>query len=402
MVKGSNMKNQRWLRVCMVLLLLSSMALISGAAPSTAQDSRPMRKIVIFGPEIANEAAREALLKRFGGVIIKQLPLVDGLAVTLPPQAAAALLQHAGIVRIDDDLEVYALDNGVSLAGKPAPTSPPPPPAQVLPWGVDRIDAELAWATTRGAGVKVAVIDTGIALSHTDLRVKGGVNTINPRKSYADDNGHGTHVAGTIAALDNSIGVVGVAPLAELYAVKVLNKQGIGFLSDIIEGLQWSIDNGMQVVNMSLGGGGNATYEQAIRATYQAGLVIVAAAGNDGPAENTVSYPAKYAETIAVSATDISDTIASFSSRGPEVDLAAPGVNIYSTWYTGGYRSGSGTSMATPHVAGAAALLIAAGVTSNDSVRAILQSTAEDLGSSGWDSNYGYGLVDAKAAIAGS
>ncbi len=306
------------------------------------------------------------------------------------------------MLRVEDDPIAYALGKPSNPA-KP-PKTPPPQPAEVLPWGVDRIDADLAWATTRGAGIKVAVIDTGIDLDHPDLKenIKGGYNALNPRKSCNDDNGHGTHVAGIIAARQNGIGVVGVAPEADLYAVKVLNSRGIGFVSDIIEGLDWCIQNGIQVANMSLGGGGTTSYHEAIQKAYQAGIVLVAAAGNDG-VDNSVNYPAAYPEVIAVSATDSNDVLSSFSSRGPEVELAAPGVEIDSTWNDGYYRTASGTSMATPHVSGAAALVLAAGrANTPDDVRAILQSTADDLGAEGRDAWYGWGLVDAEEAATGA
>jgi len=198
------------------------------------------------------------------------------------------------------------------------------------------------------------VVDTGIDLTHPDLSVKGGINIINPRKSPADDNGHGTHVAGIIAALDNDFGVVGVAPEASLYAVKVLNRSGIGWTSDIMAGVDWCITEGMDVVNMSLGGGSYISdFQDLCDKAAEAGIAIVAAAGNEGGA---VSYPAAYANVIGVSATDSSDAFASFSNFGIGVDIAAPGVGIYSTYKGGGYTTLSGTSMAAPHVAGTLAL----------------------------------------------
>lgn len=250
----------------------------------------------------------------------------------------------------------------------------------------------------KGVGVKVGVIDTGIDLKHPDLQVVGDVNIINERKTGKDDNGHGSHVAGTIAATDNEIGVIGVAHQANLYAVKVLDRNGSGWLSDVIAGLQWSIDNGMEVVNMSLGTASNIqSFEDAVQAVNAAGIIQVGAAGNDygGP----VIYPAAYPEVIAVSATDDTDNIAVFSSVGPEVELAAPGVDIHSTWKGGGYNTISGTSMAAPHVTGTVALAIAAGVTD---VRGTLQATADDLGAGGKDNEYGYGLVDTEETVTGS
>src|SRR3989344_4156151 len=225
------------------------------------------------------------------------------------------------------------------------------PLAQVLPWGIDRVDAELVWPGGNTADpVKVGIIDTGISDKHPDLltNVKGGVNTINSRKGWNDDNGHGSHVAGIVAAINNTSGVVGAAPATDLYAIKVLGANGSGYLSDVIEGIQWAMVNGMQVINMSLGTGSDIqSFHDAVIAAKNAGIVQVAAAGNSGGA---ASFPGAYPEVIAVSAIDQTNTIASWSSRGPEVDLAAPGVSIPSTYMGGGYATLSGTSMASPHV----------------------------------------------------
>lgn len=217
-------------------------------------------------------------------------------------------------------------------------------------------------------------------------------------KSGDDDNGHGTHVAGTVAAIDNTIGVIGVAPQVDLYAIKVLDRNGSGWLSDVIEGLDWAVANNMDVVNMSLGSSSDASaFRTAVQNANAAGLVQVAAAGNDsgGP----VGYPAAYPEVIAVSASTNSDQIASFSSVGPEVDFIAPGASIYSTYKGGGYKTLNGTSMASPHVAGAAALVLSVepAFTPAD-VKARLAATADVL--SGLSTNQqGNGLVDAEEAV---
>ena len=282
---------------------------------------------------------------------------------------------------------------------------------EVTPWGVDRIDADLVWSNNKGNGVKIAIIDTGIDKDHPDLQanIKGGVNFVSkpswrpadPEK-WDDDNGHGTHCAGIVAAVDNDIGVIGVAPEAYLYGVKVLDRTGSGYESDVIAGIQWSSDNGMQVISMSLCSSSDSPpLEGACNAAAGAGIVVVAAAGNSGSGDDTVNYPGKYGSVIAVSATDDTDAIASFSSRGAEVELAAPGVSIYSTYKGGGYATMDGTSMACPHVAGTAALVIASGITGSDAVRARLGDTAKDLGVTEKDELYGYGLVDAFKAAGG-
>ncbi|MGA1873346.1 MAG: S8 family peptidase [Thermoplasmatota archaeon] len=285
--------------------------------------------------------------------------------------------------------------------GKPPKDDPAPPPPQYTPWGVGRIDADLVWSSSTGEGVKVAVLDTGIDNDHPDLDVAGGVNYV-PQgrkldtKKWDDDNGHGTHVAGTIAALNNDQGVVGVAPGVNIYAVKVLDRTGSGSLTWIINGLNWAIANDMDIVSMSLSTDYDyADFRNAIQSVYDAGIVIIAAAGNDG---TVVDYPAAYSTVVAVSATDSGDNIPYWSNRGSQIEVAAPGVSIPSTWNDGGYKTISGTSMACPHVTGVAALVI--GISASWTVEGIRSALhdAEDVNMDGWDMYYGHGIVDAVAA----
>lgn len=355
-----------------------------------ASDAKPVRKIIVFKQGMDLEQGSQKV-EKLGVVISKKLHLINGVAVQVQSSKVVNMLKNQKeILRIDDDLKVHAL-------GKPTKITVSQPP-QELPWGVDRIDADLAWTASTGTGVKVAVLDTGIDLDHPDLKqnIKGGYNAINPKKSYNDDNGHGTHVAGIIGAVDNSIGVIGVAPNVDLYIVKVLDGYGNGYLSDVIEGLQWSVNNGMQIINMSLGTtSDNPSLHNAVKAVYDAGIIIVTSAGNLGPSENSVTYPAKYPETIAVSAVDNTDSFANFSSVGPEVDLAAPGVEILSTWNDGLYRPLSGTSMAAPHVTGTAALVLSVkGPMAPNELRNYLLQKAENLGL--LSTQQGTGLVDAE------
>jgi PKD repeat protein len=206
-----------------------------------------------------------------------------------------------------------------------------------------------------------------------------------------------------VAAVDNEEGVIGVAPEADLYGVKVLDRTGSGYVSDVILGIEWSIANGMQVISMSLGGGYLSGEKDACDAAYDAGIVLVAAAGNGGDGDSTTDeylYPAAYGSVIAVGATNLTNVAPYWSNSGPYLELAAPGVDIYSTWNDGGYNTISGTSMACPHVAGTVALVIASDPTLNNTdVRNRLQTTADDLGPDGWDTVYGYGLVDADEAV---
>jgi len=392
------------------LAVFFGLALFAVQALAKANDGAG-RKIVVFQTGL-NDAVKDEIIAHTGNAKLKNLDLIGAKAVWVPNRSSAAkLAAYPGVVRVDDDVVVEALIKG-GISAKPAPS---PQPAEVLPWGVERVKAELVWHSGNTADpIKVGIIDTGISNTHPDLlaNVKGGVNTINPRRNWNDDNGHGSHVAGIVAAIDNDIGVIGVGPAADLYAIKVLGASGSGYLSDVIEGIQWAIANNMQVVNMSLGTASDIqSFHDAVIAAKNAGIVVVAAAGNSGSStdsSSTVIYPAAYSEVIAVSATDNTDNLASWSSRGPEVDLAAPGVSIYSTYKGTGYATLSGTSMASPHVAGSAALVLNTSVGSYDAnangkwdpdeVQKKLQDRATDLGALGPDNLYGWGLVNAYAA----
>lgn len=378
------------------LFVLALMVGLVGVVSLSSQAvGSPHRVIITLEGEV-NDSAIAALESR-GGKIIKKLPLVNGLVVMLPSEAVVPTFSTlTGVKKVEADAKVFAL-------GKPSNVVQP---AETLEWGVNRIDADLAWATSKGTGVKVAIIDTGIDKDHPDLvaNLKGGTNFVAPGLKAADpnkwndDNGHGTHVAGIVAAVDNSIGVIGVAPEASLYAVKVLDKNGSGYVSDVIDGIYWAIQNGMQVINMSLGSASDVqALHDAVDAAYNSGILVVAAAGNSGdgnPNTNEVIYPAKYSSVIAVAATASDDSVPTWSSSGVEVELAAPGVSIRSTWNDNMYKTISGTSMATPHVTGVVALKLSSGMLASD-VRANLQATAQDLGMTGFDYSYGYGLVKA-------
>lgn len=383
------------MRKQLVTLIIIFSIILSLSIPVGATTERKS-VIVVF-----NDAPDAGLIRAHGGDIKYQYEIIPAIAVNMPVAALKGLANNPNIAYIEDDIQVHAL-------------------GEVLPWGVDRIDADKVWGSdgvpqtdtgaNTGAGVKIAVIDTGIDADHPDLsaNVMGGINYVssppwkpaNPTK-WDDDNGHGTHVAGTIAAVDNDIGVIGVAPQADLYGVKVLDRSGSGYLSNVVAGIDWAKTNNMDIITMSLGSSeGTQTLKDACDNAYAAGVVIVAAAGNDYG--GAVSYPAAYDSVIAVSATDSSDNLASYSNVGPQVELSAPGSSVYSTYKGGVYGTMSGTSMATPHVTGVAALVIASNLTEYGDnpgvVRAQLTSTAEDLGAVGWDASFGYGLVDAENA----
>jgi len=391
--------------------------------------------------------SEQALVRAHGGKIKYSYSIVDAIAATLPAQAIEGLSHNPHVASVEIDDTVYATD--IELDNS---------------WGVKRIGAGDVHASTtlnmnKGAGVNIGIIDSGINYNHTDLddNYRGGYDFYYYDNDPMDVYGHGTHVAGTACAEDNEngvknadgtplYGVVGVAPECNLYSLRVLNENGVGYWSDIIAAVQWSTGvpvyleawgatpatttQGvkMDVINLSLGQSRDpgSTVKQAFDNAEVKGVIIVAAAGNSGTLSGkgkNVIYPAKFASVIAVGATDPANKRASFSSTGPEVELAAPGVSVYSTWndntsYSNPqpvcvlgdcYKYGSGTSMASPHVAGVAALVIKTGVTDtnlngrkNDEVRKVMNDTAKDLGSVGKDSQYGYGLVSAVAAVAQS
>ncbi|MED4302003.1 S8 family serine peptidase [Geobacillus stearothermophilus] len=245
-----------------------------------------------------------------------------------------------------------------------------------------------------GQGVKVAVFDTGIS-SHTDLQIKGGVSFVEGSNFNVDENGHGTHVAGIIGSLINNEGIVGVAPSVELYSVKVLDSAGNGSYSSIIKGIEWAIDNNINIINMSLGGFEySAALEEAINLAYDNNILIVASAGNTG---EQMTYPAKYEKVISVGAVDGNNNKAVFSSVGEELDVVAPGVNIKSTFTNGSYAVKSGTSMAAPHATGVLALIWGKNLAvDNEVIQGLLNYSALGLGD---NFSYGNGLVDASNAL---
>ena len=268
-----------------------------------------------------------------------------------------------------------------------------------------------------GEGVKVGVLDTGIDVNHADLTVSGGVCTMDkveycsPGVSYDDDSGHGTHVAGIIAAKQNNIGIVGIAPNVELYAIKALGKGG-GSSTSIAKGIEWAIKNNLDILNLSIVTlGPDKIIEDFIKVAYDHNMILIGAAGNQGDRINadTVQYPSKYEQVISVSAIDANKAVLSNSSQGPKVELAAPGGRIVSSFpkeldnfdtSADGYYALSGTSMAAPHVTGIAALYKERFPSfSNSKIRELLVSYAEDLGPVGRDVQYGFGLVQYQTNI---
>ena len=299
---------------------------------------------------------------------------VLGFSGPLSAAKLQALQNDRRVQAVEPDRQVAILGQVVT-AGLTAATVTSA--GDLVPTGVDRIDAELN-SCTDASSVGIAIIDTGISLTHPDLYVAGGISYVTGIASANDDNGHGSHVAGIAAAKINGLGVCGVAPNAKLFAVKVLNNTGSGTLSAVISGVNWVTKNaklkGIKVANMSLGfTSTSVTLNSAITKSVNGGVTYVVAAGNNALDAATFS-PANHPSVITVSAVadedgdcggdglatyyGADDTFASFSNFGAVVDIAAPGVTIYSTFMNGGYATMSGTSTAAPHVTGCAALYL--------------------------------------------
>ena len=370
-------------RLSFVVVFLLPALLVPGAA--RAGD-------VVIG--LRPGALAAAALDAADAVQVGAVPRLRAVVVRLPAAhrtAALRALRRSRAVRYaEPSRRLHALD--VADPGRPRQ------------WGLDAIGVGAAWALSRGAGVVVAVVDTGVAPA-PDLagRLLPGWNVIAGSGDATDDNGHGTHVAGTVAEVEgNGLAESGVAPEASILPVKVLSADGTGSDVDVAAGIVWAADHAARVVNLSLGGSETSTVlADAVAYARDKNVLVVAAAGNDG---GTVGVPARLAGVVAVGAVDAALVRAPFSAGGRALDLVAPGVAILQQTLdgTGGYsdRAFSGTSMATPHVAGVAALALAAGrATTALGLARLLTRTARDLGPEGRDAAYGAGLVQADAAL---
>lgn len=384
--------------ILLIFILISTSIIPIYISTSPSSESKGRRVIIIFRGEIDSDK-----ILKIGGKVVRRLSIINGISCIIPETVVQSLEGDPEVVEV-------RLDNEVRLTG------------DTLPWGVDRLNAERVWGYAEGStdvfgyageGIDVAIIDTGVDYTHKDLIDRfnldlKGYDFVNNDPDPMDDNGHGTHCAGIIAASDNELGIIGVAPKARLYALKVLNRYSYGYESDVVAAIEWCINHSVEIISMSLGAN---TYlpslHEACDEAYNHNILLFAAAGNDGysgSVEDTVDYPAKFESVIAVGATDISNKRAVWgyhtaSSTGPALELMAPGDGIYSTYLGGGYETMSGTSMACPHAAGVAALIWSMNRNlTNVEVRLRLQETALDLGKPGRDWEYGYGLVDAEAA----
>jgi subtilisin len=400
------MNEKRLIISCLLIILIQGIVIQTGIAASTDRN-------VIVGFRHSVGPTDDNIIQSHSGLAQKNFHLIPAIAATVPESKIAELRNDSNVLYVEND-STFKIADAYSDEYNNS-------------WGVQHINSQAVHDHgINGTGAKVAVLDTGIDYTHMDLKdnYKGGYDFVNNDSDPWDDNCltlaqtcHGTHVSGIIAAEKNGVGVIGVAPNASIYAVKVLDATGFGSASWIISGIQWAVDNKMNIISMSFAGSNDdISIHTAVDNAYNAGLLLVAAGGNTGSSDPTIPapvlYPAAYDTVIAVTATDQNDQRAIFSPRDPKIELAAPGVDINSTigsTINGGYGIRSGTSMAAPHVTGVAALLYSTnfpdvnndGVKNNKDVRLILDNTAKDLGLPGRDNIYGYGVVDAQNAALG-
>lgn len=342
---------------------------------STTIAAEQTEKVII----IFEDNIDERLVTLFNGDIEETYEHVSAIVAEIPESAIRALEKNPAILSIE-------VDHYVSIN------------RQQQDWGISTVNAPAAWEDGfTGKGINIAVLDTGIA-EHPDLVISGGVSKIPNHPSFLDDNGHGTHVAGIIGARNNDFGIVGVAPEANLFSVKVLDHNGVGLVSHFVAGIDWAIENNMDIVNISLGRARHSnSLKNVVEKAYNKGVLVVAAAGNSG---GEIEFPAIYGAAIAVSAINSNHQLASFSARGASIEITAPGVNVLSTYLNNSYARMDGTSMAAPYVTGVLALLKEANPhASHTEIRTILHQTAIDIGTVGRDQHFGYGIAQAPTKL---
>jgi serine protease len=402
---------QRLSPIFVSALALSTLSLGSSVYAQTLGTTVDSQEIVVDFDDSTSETEVQATAQA-AGVTFQANSYLAPRDRILRAQVPAARVQSV-LEQLRARSSVRAADANIEMHATWLPNDP----QFESQWGMTRVHAQTAWNVTCGRGVTVAVIDTGVACeNHGDFtRVQDlngtrcvlGYNFVNDTDHANDDQGHGTHVAGTIAqTTNNGFGVAGLAHCATILPVKVLNERGSGTLADVAEGIRFAADAGAQVINLSLGGGRRVkVLEEAVAYARAHGAVVVCAAGNNG---RYVESPGSEPGSFAVSAiSPDSDDLAFFSSRGPEVDIAAPGVNILQQTICNRGRdrceqfaAWSGTSMAAPHVAGIAALVVSMGVTDVDAVERTLQQSAARAENGSTDKElYGAGIVDASAAV---
>lgn len=425
------MRRKSWLAVAVVFIVtaialtgLSPGAAI-GAAPTTngmdlyrpprhspaSPAFAPGRVLVRFAD--SPEIARQTAITHYGLAVVDHIERLDVFVLGVEPGA-----ELSTVARLSADPRVLYAEPDYLLYASVTPNDTYYADYQ---WHLSHIRADTGWDTTTGSSsVTIAIIDTGVDLTHPDLssKIVSGYDYVNNDADPSDDEGHGTHVASIAAAAsNNSEGIAGLSWGAKIMPLKVLDSSGSGTLSNVAQGIQWAADHGAQIINLSLGGSSSSsTLQDAVTYAYNAGALLVAAAGNEYESGNPTSYPAAYDHVLAVAATTDTDGHASYSNSGSYVDVAAPGGDPSSSydstpehWIIGAYWRGSGysyawlagTSQAAPQVAGLAALVLSVnGTLTNDQIESVIRSTAVDVGGAGWDEFMGDGRIDVAAAVA--
>lgn len=387
-----------------VLALLA----FGAVAPPAAAVGTSAGRTEVGGPSVPGEylvkfrpgtpaTARASAVRTLGGRFFDRISALDVDAAVFPALKSADAARSQKLIQAlkrNPNVE-YVEPNYIYTTD-----FTPNDPGLSNQWAWSKISAYTAWDTTKGStSTVIAIVDTGIQRSHPDLDAKivAGYDYVQGDTAPDDGNGHGTHVAGTSAAeTNNSTGGAGTCPNCKLMPVRVLDNNGSGSLTNVANGITWAADHGAKVVNLSLGGSGSTTLQNAVDYAWNKGVFLACAAGNSNTSSTASAYPGAYANCFAVASTNSSDARSSFSNYGSWVEVAAPGESIYSTWINSGYNTISGTSMATPHVAGLAGLLSSQGLT-NSQIRQRICSTSDQI--SGTGTYWTCGRINAAKAV---
>lgn len=397
-------------------VLLLAIALLAAAALAPAQggmakdegvDGNGANDYMIRFAHAGSDAEQAQAVADLGGVLVDWMPQINVATVRFPDataarQATARLMTARQALAVEPD----SMIGSDSVAAETVPVDDPDFNNTQRGYGQQRVQLPAAWSHTRGASsIVIAVIDSGIDLAHPEFagRIAPGYDFVNRDSDPTDDNGHGTHVTGIIAMALDGTGSVGMCPACTIMPLKVLNADNRGNTSNAVRAILHATDQGARVINLSLGTVNNsAIMRDAIAYAHAHGVVVVASVGNYG--SNVARYPAAYAEVLAVGATGLDDGVWAQSNYGAWVDVAAPGVTIYSTALDGAqhtYASMSGTSSAAAFVSGLAALVLSQNAAlSTTEVQALILENVDDLGAPGRDDYYGYGRLNAYHTLA--
>lgn len=396
-----------------VRIFFTVIIIIGIVAPAFGRTNEDMDRIMIgFEPAGSKQNILD-VIKKYNGEVLEEIPAINAIVVNVPSKLRIALNSDMTLNKyaryIEDDAIISIPPDEITMAPVNSIQLTPDDPLYANLWGIRMIQANYTWNVTTGnKNTIVAVIDTGVDYNHEDLSAVNaslGWDFVNNDADPMDDNGHGTHVAGTVAAtINNGKGVVGVAPGITIMPLKVLDSNGSGRISDIANAITYAADHGARILSMSFGSWfpSKAMEDATKYAVYTKGTLAFAAAGNDGLQLNT--YPAAYNWILAVAAVGYDGNRAAYSNHGAFVDIAAPGGSndgnqrhdILSTWPGNTYAYAAGTSMATPHASGVAALYWSYNPSlTNAQIGNVLIKNADDKGAVGWDKYYGYGIIDA-------